>query len=70
VFKISLRNLLLKEEKLDAVEHYHFGGIDFPHVTFLSNCLDSNASIKKKGQNDYGNILHEFIFWAVGNYFK
>lgn len=51
--------LLLKEEKRDALECYRFGGIDFLPVTFLSNCLDSNARIKKKkGQNCYGNILH------------
>lgn len=43
--------LLFQEGKVEALEHYHFGGIDFLPVTFLSNCLDSNASIKKKKAN-------------------
>lgn len=43
--KVSLGNG--QEEKLDALEHAHFGGPDFPPVPFLPSCLDSTAGINK-----------------------
>lgn len=45
MLKVSLGEV--QEEKLEAVEHAHFSGPDFPPIPSLPSCLDSTVGINK-----------------------